>query len=67
MTDRDFYEEDEPVEDVIRAFDAGEHGVTSWPQPTFTYIASESENTAPNSFSFVRWVSSDNGSAVAAR
>ena len=28
----DFYEDDEPLEDVIAAFDAGPHGVTARPR-----------------------------------
>ncbi len=30
-TDGDFYEEDEPIEDVLRAFGEGEHGLTAPP------------------------------------
>lgn len=31
------YEEDEPVDDIIRAYEDGEGGVTGHPQPTRTY------------------------------
>jgi hypothetical protein len=30
----DFYEEDEPIEDIKRAFEEGEHGVTRAPNKT---------------------------------
>lgn len=39
MTDRqndlpnDFFEEDEPVEDIVAAFEAGPHGITERPRP----------------------------------
>jgi len=39
MADSDFYEEDEPVEEVVEAFERGEkfftwpHGTTTWTYP----------------------------------
>lgn len=34
----DFYEDDEPVEDIIAAWNSGEAGTTSPPVPTFSVM-----------------------------
>ena len=40
----DFYEEDEPVEDVAAAFEAGPHGLTAPPLVRLSFVA-ETANT----------------------
>ncbi len=42
----DFYEDDEPIEDVIAAFDAGEKGVTR-PPPGWTGPVRDADEPVP--------------------
>ncbi len=66
MTDTgDFYEDDEPIEDIIAAFDGGEKGVTE-PAPELHFVQA-STNTGLGcieiplaiGFPIARWVTHD--------
>jgi hypothetical protein len=42
--EEDFYEDDQPVEEVLAAFDRGEKGIT-WPPPPIVRVVQGSVNT----------------------
>ena len=56
--DTDFFEEDEPAEKILSAFDHGEKGLTSPPWPVRFCFVGQSENTAVDSMPLsAQWVS----------
>lgn len=42
--DNEFYEEDEPLEDVVLAFEQGERGVTGPPQQIYAFVSTATGN-----------------------
>jgi hypothetical protein len=45
MNDNEFYEEDEPIEEIVAAFESGEHGTTEQPVTFMSFrVVAESAN-----------------------
>jgi hypothetical protein len=59
---QDFYEDDEPLEDVVAAFNAGPHGLTARPLPAgatvvravTSFVAGQTVSPRPGAFQIAR-------------